>query len=173
MKTIAPAQLRAHLSSHPELRFAIVDVRAPDEFRREYIDGSINIPLDTVLTHSETLRPYDEVYLYCRTGNRSGQACDRLLGANIPHVTSIEGGIDEMKRAGFVSIHGKGPLPLQQQVLLGAGSIVSIGIVLSYIASPWFILLSLFAGLGLMYAGASGNCMLAMLLKKMPWNNAH
>lgn len=172
MQTLSPSQLRSYLSSHPDMRYTIVDVRSPDEFRHEHIENSINIPLDTVLSHVETLRNYEHVFLYCRSGNRSGQACATLHGANIPHATSIEGGIAEMERAGFSVLRTKGTLPLLQQVLLSAGSLVVTGIVLSVLLSPWFSLLSLGVGIGLMYAGISGNCMLSVVLARMPWNRS-
>lgn len=170
MKIISPRELHDIIGTFPAGSAAIIDVRSPDEFRSEHVEGSINMPLETVLTHAETLRTYDHVYLYCRSGNRSGQACVRLQDSQIPHAVSIEGGISEMKKAGFAVIGEKGPLPLQQQVLLGAGSIVTTGIILSLLLSPWFLLLSLFAGVGLMYAGMSGNCMMAHVLRRMPWN---
>jgi len=170
MNILSPQKLQAYIQEHHDENYAIVDVRSPDEFRREHVEGSINIPLDTVLTHAETLQNFNHIFLYCQRGNRSGQACIKLHGANIPHSTSIEGGISEMKHAGFHIVQGKGPLPLMRQVLLGAGTIVVTGIILSYVTSPWFILLSLGAGLGLMYAGISGNCMLSSILAKMPWN---
>ncbi len=170
MKTISPSQAKEAIASHPAGSYAIVDVRSPDEFKHEHIEGSINMPLDTVLEHAETLRTYQHVYLYCRSGNRSGQACVRLHDAQIAHAFSIEGGIDDLKRAGFATIKRSGVLPLQQQVLLGAGSIIASGLVLSALVSPWFQLISLFASMGLIYAGVSGNCMLALFLARMPWN---
>lgn len=170
MKTISPQDVYHTIGTLPSGSYAIIDVRSPDEFKHEHIEGSINMPLDTVLEHAETLRSYEHIYLYCRSGNRSGQACVRLHNAQLAHAVSIEGGIDDMKRAGFHTVKTSNTLPLQQQVLLGAGSIVATGIVLSALVSPWFQLLSLFASLGLIYAGFSGNCMLARVLMLMPWN---
>ena len=170
MKTLSPVQAREIIGTLPAGSYAIVDVRSPDEFAHEHVEGSINLPLDTVLEHTETLRSYDHVYLYCRSGNRSGQACARLHDANMAHAASIEGGIDAMQKAGFHILKKKGVIPLQRQVLLGAGTIVATGIVLSYFASPYFQLLSLAAAAGLIYAGLSGNCMLALFLARMPWN---
>jgi hypothetical protein len=36
--------------------------------------------------------------------------------------------------------------------------------------SPWVILLSGFVGAGLMFAGFTDTCMMAMLLAKLPYN---
>lgn len=170
MRTTSPIEALTHIRQLSPGSYAVIDVRSADEYQQEHVAGSINLPLDTVLEHTETLRAYPHVYLYCRSGNRSGQACARLHQAHIPHATSITGGLEEMRSAGFVTTAAKPGLPLQQQVLLGAGSIVTLGLVLSFTVHPWFQALSWFAGGGLMYAGLSGNCLLARLLLHMPWN---
>lgn len=171
MKTLTPKEAQAYMKSNPEKTWVIVDVRSPEEFSFEHIEGSMNIPLDTVLHHAETLQSYDTVFLYCQSGNRSGKACATLHAANIPSSVSIDGGITAMRNAGFTVARMKKGLPLQQQVLLGAGSIVLLGIALSVFVHPWFQLVSAGAGLGLSYAGITGNCMLAKVLSRMPWNH--
>lgn len=170
MKTITPQDVYHTIGTRAAGSYAIIDVRSPDEFAHEHVEGSINMPLDTVLEHAETLRSYQQIYLYCRSGNRSGQACVRLHDAQIAHAVSIEGGIEDMKRAGFQTLKVSHVLPMMQQVLLGAGSIVATGILLSALVSPWFQLIPLFASIGLIYAGLSGNCLMARVLRYMPWN---
>ena len=51
-----------------------------------------------------------------------------------------------------------------------SGSLVLLGTVLGVIASPWFLVLSGGAGLGLLYAGLSGTCGMATLLAQLPYN---
>jgi hypothetical protein len=46
-------------------------------------------------------------------------------------------------------------------------------VVLGTAVNPWFLGLSLFAGLGLVFAGATGFCGMARVLMMMPWNKAH
>jgi hypothetical protein len=36
--------------------------------------------------------------------------------------------------------------------------------------SPWFFILSAFVGTGLLFAGLTNTCGMAMMLSKMPWN---
>ena len=172
MKTLTPQAAQAYINDHKDESWVIVDVRSPEEFAHEHVEGSINIPVDTVLNHAETLQNYDHVFLYCQSGNRSSKACATLHNADIEHSTSIDGGISAMRSAGFTVIRTKKGLPLQQQVLLGAGSIVLLGILLSALVNPWFQLISAGAGLGLSYAGLTGNCMLAKILSAMPWNRS-
>jgi len=54
----------------------VVDVRTPEEFADGHYPGAINIPHDTILEGLEQLGVTEEtpVILYCRSGNRSGQA---------------------------------------------------------------------------------------------------
>ena len=54
----------------------LVDVRSPEEFAQTGINGALNIPLPELALKLDQLgsdkdRP---IVLYCRTGNRSGQA---------------------------------------------------------------------------------------------------
>ena len=59
-----------------ESQALIVDVRTPEEFADGHYPGAINIPHDTILEGIEQLGVTGEtpVILYCRSGNRSGQA---------------------------------------------------------------------------------------------------
>jgi rhodanese-related sulfurtransferase len=62
------------------------------------------------------------------------------------------------------------PLPLMRQVQITAGSLVLLGLILSNVVAPAWILLSWFVGAGLVFAGVSGFCGMARLLALMPWN---
>lgn len=54
----------------------IVDVRTPEEFATGHYPGAINIPHDGIVDGIRQLSIADShpIVLYCRTGNRSGQA---------------------------------------------------------------------------------------------------
>jgi DUF2892 family protein len=47
---------------------------------------------------------------------------------------------------------------------------VLLGMLLGFLVSPEFYLLSAFIGAGLLFAGISGWCGMAKLLGLMPWN---
>jgi len=49
---------------------------------------------------------------------------------------------------------------------------VLIGSLLGWFVSPWWLLLSGFIGAGLVFAGATDTCGMAMMLSRMPWNRA-
>ena len=58
-----------------------------------------------------------------------------------------------------------------RQVQIVAGSLAFAGALLAWLVSPWFIALSGFVGAGLVFAGVTDTCMMAMLLAKLPYNH--
>jgi rhodanese-related sulfurtransferase len=66
----------------------LVDVRTPEEFTSGHVDGSINIPLDTVHDNIEMFKNKSHIVVFCRSGNRSGQAKNILAQQGITNVTN-------------------------------------------------------------------------------------
>tara|TARA_B100001057_G_scaffold258587_1_gene258674 strand:- start:94 stop:426 length:333 start_codon:yes stop_codon:yes gene_type:complete len=52
----------------------IVDVRTIEEWNTGHIDGAIHIEWQDILSISDTVAKDKKIYLYCRSGNRSGKA---------------------------------------------------------------------------------------------------
>ncbi|WP_245705088.1 rhodanese-like domain-containing protein [Flavobacterium omnivorum] len=52
----------------------LVDVRTPAEFAEGHVKGSTNIPLDQVPNQLAQFKGKDQIIVFCRSGNRSGQA---------------------------------------------------------------------------------------------------
>lgn len=52
----------------------LVDVRTPGEFTSGHVKGSVNIPLDTVPNQLAKFKDKKNIVVFCRSGNRSGQA---------------------------------------------------------------------------------------------------
>lgn len=50
-------------------------------------------------------------------------------------------------------------------VLSFAGAVVLVGLVLGWFVSPWFFLITAFAGLNMFQAGITGLCPAAMIFK--------
>ncbi len=59
----------------------LVDVRTPQEFAAGHIKGSVNIPLDRVSSQIAKFKGKDTIVVFCRSGNRSGEA-KRILEKN-------------------------------------------------------------------------------------------
>ena len=58
-------------------------------------------------------------------------------------------------------------MTLDRAVMIFAGSVVLLGIALSFAVHPWWIALSVFAGLNMIQAGFTGFCPAAMVFKAM------
>jgi rhodanese-related sulfurtransferase len=76
----------------------ILDVRTPEEVEEGYIPDSINIDIymgQKFLKEIEKLDKSRNYYVYCRTGNRSGQACSLMEGMGFKNAYNLIGGITE------------------------------------------------------------------------------
>jgi rhodanese-related sulfurtransferase len=147
------------------------DVREPAEFAGERIAGAHPVPLSAFDPARLPDQAGKKLVLMCQTGNRSAQAARKLVEAGSTNLWHLEGGLQAWKTAGFdTERSAHAPLSLQRQVQLVAGSLVLAGTLLGAFASPWFLFLSGFVGAGLVFAGATNTCGLAMLLAKLPYN---
>lgn len=166
---ITPKELHTKMQD-PEFRNTsiLVDVRVPGEHRAEKIASSVNIPLDKLDDFKDELAKYQNVYVHCETGGRSGQACSKLQDMMLENWVNVAGGIQEWKIQDLPTIVGRG-MSMQRQVMITAGLLVLIGTLLSFKFSG-FIGLAIFVGAGLVFAGVTGFCGMARLLRYMPWN---
>ena len=73
----------------------ILDVRTPEEVAEGYIPGATNIDIylgQEFLNKLEELDKSKNYYVYCRSGNRSGQACAIMENAGFKNAYNLEGG---------------------------------------------------------------------------------
>ena len=70
----------------------VVDVREPDEYESGHIPGAVLVPLSTVLTNKSEFESDETVYVVCRSGGRSMQACEMLHEVGISNVVNVAGG---------------------------------------------------------------------------------
>ena len=75
-----------------------VDVRTNTEFNAGHINGAINIPLDQFQKRHTEIDGLGQspVVIYCRSGNRSGQAVAFLLQKGIKNVYN-GGGLEDIQ----------------------------------------------------------------------------
>ena len=170
-KTINPHELHALRSSKPQV--LMLDVRTPGEFNQVRAEGARLMPLDQL--DPESVRnacPGDgPVYLLCQSGNRAKQAATKLGAAGLEAVV-VEGGTQAWEAAGLPVKRGRKTISLERQVRIGAGSLVVLGVVLGFLVHPGFFILSAFVGAGLVFAGVTGMCGMALVLARFPWNQA-
>lgn len=73
----------------------ILDVRTPEEVADGYIPNSTNIDIylgQGFLDEIGKLDKSKNFYVYCRSGNRSGQACAIMKSIGIANAYNLEGG---------------------------------------------------------------------------------
>ena len=169
--TISPQSL-AELKKNGR-KIDLIDVRTPVEFREVHVDFAKNEPLDRLDPQALAARRKDAggepLYVICRSGNRAKQACDKLAAAGLT-VVNVEGGTQAWDAAGLPVVRGQKAMSLERQVRIAAGFLVLTGAVLALTVHPYFAALSAFVGAGLMFAGITDTCGMAMLLARMPWN---
>ena len=66
----------------------LVDVRSPSEFASGNVKGSTNIPLDEVKAKLAKFKSKENIVVFCRSGNRSGQAKAILEQNGFANVTN-------------------------------------------------------------------------------------
>jgi rhodanese-related sulfurtransferase len=93
MQTITVEELKYRMDAGEKLN--IVDVREPYE-NADFNIGGILYPLGQVQSMSvDELEPFkdEELILYCRSGNRSGQACMILDTLGFKNTKNLVGGM--------------------------------------------------------------------------------
>ena len=58
-------------------------------------------------------------------------------------------------------------MTIDNAVMSFAGTVVLIGLLLGWLVSPWWLLLTAFAGLNMLQAGFTGFCPAALLFKRL------
>lgn len=148
----------------------LIDIRDGDEHAREHIPQSRSVPL-AKLNESNIGSGNAPIIFHCKTGNRTGVNAAMLAQAAGTGAFILEGGIEAWKKAGLaVSRDRKQPIEMLRQVQIVAGAMALLGAVLGYAVHPGFYALSGAVGAGLMFAGITGTCAMAHVLKRMPWN---
>ena len=76
--------------------YILLDVRRADEFEAGHIPGAVNLPNEEIGTEEIPSLPdkAKTIYIYCRSGNRSRQAADKLLALGYTNIIEFGGIID-------------------------------------------------------------------------------
>ena len=67
----------------------VIDVRTPDEFDVGHVQGSQNIEWENIQQIQDSIKKDEKIYLYCRSGNRSGKATKILIDLGYKNVTNL------------------------------------------------------------------------------------
>lgn len=86
----------AHDQIKADTSVQTIDVRRPEEFEQIHAEGFTLIPLDQVESpdyfQGTTLDPEKPLVIICRSGARSGRACQLFVDHGFKDVANIEGG---------------------------------------------------------------------------------
>lgn len=98
---VKEAKKHPHIISNEDLankltandKVTVIDVREPAEYSFNRISGAISIPLGELEDRVHELDTEDEIYVVCRTGNRSDMACRMLSEKGFKKVKNVEPGM--------------------------------------------------------------------------------
>lgn len=154
----------------------VVDVRTPAEYSEVHVEGTLNFPLGDLARTAPKVaelangRP---ITLVCRSGKRAEEARKLLAQAGSADAHCLDGGIESWIASGNPVKRGEGKaISLERQVRIVAGFLVLVGTLLGWFVNPLVLGLPAFVGAGLMFAGITDTCGMAMVLARMPWNRA-
>ena len=168
---LTPSALASLTASRPDVR--VLDVRTPGEFESVHIRGAYNVPLDTLSEHSAEISGVSApVILVCQSGGRARRAEAALKAAGMANLHVLEGGMNAWVGAGLPVGGGKRRLSLERQVRILAGSLAATGGLLGFFVNPAFALVPAFIGSGLVFAGVTDKCGMALALSRLPYNRA-
>ena len=90
----------ATLAADPDV--TVIDVRTPEEFADGHVEDALLIDFydATFAEQLAGLDPDDTYLLYCRSGNRSGQAAALMDELGFDRVYDLDGGVIEWDRQG-------------------------------------------------------------------------
>lgn len=81
----------------------LLDVRTPEEFAQGHLGNATLIPYTDLRARASEL-PVDKdapIFVYCRSGNRSGVASETLVNLGYTNVHNMAGGILDWTAAGY------------------------------------------------------------------------
>ena len=170
--SVSPRELHRRLDAGQPAR--LLDVRTPGEHAAAHVPGAKLIPLDELDAAAfcrERGSDASPLYVLCQSGERARRAIKKLESAGVHGCVLVEGGTQAWIDAGLPVDRCKSRvLPLMRQVQIVVGSLSAAGAVLALTVNPRFALIPLVTGCGLLFAGLTGFCGMALLLAKMPWN---
>jgi rhodanese-related sulfurtransferase len=172
-QSITPSQLNQLIASGKQIE--LIDVRTPVEYRSMHVAVARNEPLDRLDPHAvhagRNGNSNEPLYVICRSGGRSRQACQQFFSSGFTNVVNVEGGTMACAKAGVPMVRGQKAMPLNCQVQIITGVLVLVGSVMTALSGnlAW-LAVPIAMGAGLAFSGATNTCAMGWILAKMPWN---
>jgi rhodanese-related sulfurtransferase len=103
MKTLTMAELNTATQTLTK-NDLILDVRTPGEFADGHVPGAKNVPVDTLLNHTQEILGFKTIYIYCRSGGRAVMAGQILGSVGAQDIRCVdEGGFPDWQIMGLPS----------------------------------------------------------------------
>lgn len=150
----------------------LVDVRSGMEYRESHIPKARHVALNR-LNAARLQKEFKHakcVVFTCQSGKRASAACAKAMEEGLQDVYVLRDGIAGWMREGLPVERGGSGISLERQVRIAAGILVLAGTALGFWVHTGWLALSAFVGAGLVFAGLTNSCGMAMLLTRMPWN---
>ena len=175
MKEISPEEFMGALTREAKNNGVdFINVCTNGEYVDKHIAGVRSVPLDTLHDNIKIFSTKKQIFVHCMSGHRGKRAIEDLERLGITaELINMQGGLMAWEASGLPVEKSnvlRKNIPLMRQVLLTAGAVVTLGVLLALFVHPAFVFLSLFIGVGEMFAGLTGWCGLSLLLERMPWN---
>lgn len=172
MQFISPREALAKVNKEGA---RLIDVRTPAEYRSIHAAGAEHHELSRLnedyITHTLLAEgPEKPLLILCNSGKRAAQAARLLEGKTRAPVVVVEGGTTLWDELRLPVEKGRAVMSLERQVRIAAGSLVLIGALAGFFVHSAFLVVPALVGAGLVFAGATDTCGMALLLAKMPWN---
>ncbi|MFW2381066.1 MAG: rhodanese-like domain-containing protein [Acidimicrobiales bacterium] len=102
VRTVAP-NVGAALQASPPPDLVVLDVRTPEEFSEVHLEGATLVDFydEDFADQLAALDPDVPYLVYCRSGNRSGQATALMQDLGFADVANVDGGITAWVDAGL------------------------------------------------------------------------
>ena len=167
LETVTPKEAKELVSQGAKL----LDVRSAFDYADKHIEDSVNIPIEMLPSKIKDLSEEGGSYIvFCKSGNRSPMAADMLIQSGIHSVKVMEGGLTRWKKEHLPVTEGVGGISLERQIKAIAGILVLSSVALAWIVNVAFIWIAVWVALGLTFAGLTNNCLMGMLLMRLPYN---
>jgi len=79
----------------------LIDIRTPQEYMMEHIDGALLMPMAFFDPQSLPTQDGKRIVLHCGSGVRSGKVAKLAIEAGIAPLAHMEGGLAAWKKAGL------------------------------------------------------------------------
>lgn len=91
MDNISPKEIKERLEKGEKLN--IIDVREAEEVALGMMPGAKHLPLGDIPFRHQEIPKTEEIIMVCRSGNRSGKACEYLESLGFKGLKNMIGGM--------------------------------------------------------------------------------